>query len=563
MTSSPGRSRPPRARRGIAEGRPRPARARGVATLAWVLAVIFAGGAGAQVPDGSPRGGPADEIRLRLEQFGEAGSLRVAGIDVAGEELLALYEPRDFQPLWTPGTARALVDFVQGMELDGLEPARYGAPVLDSLVGVWPREPGAAAGVDLVFSDALLQVTHDLRRGVVDPSALGPEWADTPRESPMPPDSVAALVSGGDLRRRLAALRPGHFIYQGLVGALARYRTLERLGGWPMVGEGPLLALDSISPRVPPLRVRLLRTGDLAPGGDSTSTRFDADLDAAVRRFQHRHGLNDDGVVGPSTRAALDVPVEERIRQLRLNLERARWVTPGLGPEYVAVNIAGQRTYLVRDDVVVWESRVVVGGPFTRTPVFRDTLRYLVVNPTWTVPRSINGEILARLRREPGYLRSQGFDVLDASGARVDPATIDFGAWTGASFPWVFRQRPGPANALGRIKFMFPNPHNIYLHDSPARQLFAREERLFSHGCIRVQDPLRLAELLLEGQGGPDRGGLTALIATGETRTLPLEHPLPVLLLYWTAATDLHGEVHFYPDVYQRDTALARALADR
>ncbi len=540
---------------------PGPARARRGLGLAGVLAVLGAGAAGAQVPPVAPRAEAADEVRLRLEQFREVGSLRVAGIELVGAGLFALYEPREFRPLWSPDTARELLDFVRGMELDGLEPARYGAPVLDSLVGVWPREPGGVAAVDLVFSDALVRVAHDLRRGVVDPSALGPEWADTPREAPMPPDSVAGLVTGGDLRRRLATLRPGHFIYQGLAGALARYRTLERQGGWPMVGEGPLLALDSISPRVAALRIRLLRTGDLGAGGDSTSTRFDADLDAAVRRFQHRHGLNDDGIVGPSTRAALDVPVDERIRQLRLNLERARWVTPGLGRAYVAVNIAGQRTYVVRDDAVVWESRAVVGGPFTRTPVFRDTLRYLVVNPTWTVPRSINAEILARLRREPDYLRSQGFDVLDGSGTPVDPAGIDFGAWTGASFPFVFRQRPGPANALGRIKFMFPNPHNIYLHDSPARQLFAREERLFSHGCIRVQDPLGLAELLLEDQGGPDRAELASLIATGETRTLPLERPLPVLLLYWTAATDLHGEVHFYPDVYQRDPTLAQALA--
>lgn len=552
MTSSRGLSRPPKGRPGIADGG-------ALRAALCVTGLLTAPGLAAQVP--APAPSPADGIRLRLEQLRETGSLRIAGVELGDAGLLELYEPGDFRPLWTRAASREFVRFVRGLEADGLDPARYAVATLDSLAAASPSTSGVGAEADLAFSHTLLRVTHDLRRGVVDPGELGAEWADTPREPPMPLDSVRALVEGGGVGRRLAALRPGHFIYQGLMGALARYRALERRGGWPRVGEGPLLALDSVSARVPTLRVRLLRTGDLASDADTTSTRFDAAVDAAVRRFQHRHGLNDDGIVGPSTRAALDVPVEDRIRQLRLNLERARWVSPGLGDAYVAVNIAGQRTYVIRDGAVVWESRAVVGGPYTRTPVFRDTLRYLVVNPTWTVPRSINAEILGRLRRDPDYLRSQGFEILDASGTAVDPASIDFDAWTGASFPWVFRQGPGPTNALGRIKFMFPNAYRVYLHDSPSRELFAREERLFSHGCIRVQDPLRLAELLLEPQGGPDRAALEGLVASGETRTIPLERPLPVLLLYWTASTDLHGEVHFYPDVYERDPTLERALA--
>lgn len=560
MTSSRGRSRRPRARPVIADRR-LTGRAAALARIAGVALSAAAIAAGAAAAQDLRSPGASDEIRLRLEQLREAGALHLAGIAVDDDDLLALYEPGDFAPLWSPEAEADLVAFVRGVDADGLDPGAYGAATLDSLHASGLDAPGPRAVRDLVFSHVLLRLGRDLRRGVVDPMELGAEWADTPREAPMPPDSVRALVTGGDLARALAGLRPGHFIYRGLMGALARYRALERRGGWPSVGEGGLLAVDSVSPRVPRLRVRLLRTGDLDAGSDSTSTRFDPALEQAVRRFQHRHGLNEDGIVGPSTRHALDVPVEERVGQLRLNLERARWVAPGLAETFVAVNIAGQRVYVIDREQVAWESRVVVGLPYSRTPVFRDTLSYLVVNPTWTVPRSINSEILARLRREPDYLRSQGFDVLDASGTPVDPSTIDFGAWTGATFPWVFRQRPGPANALGRIKFMFPNRYSVYLHDSPARNLFAREERLFSHGCIRVQDPLRLAEILLEPQGGPGRAGLESMISEGRTRTIRLERPLPVLLLYWTASTDLHGEVHFYADVYERDPTLARALA--
>jgi len=288
--------------------------------------------------------------------------------------------------------------------------------------------------------------------------------------------------------------------------------------------------------------------------------RFDAALEAAVQSFQHRHGLNEDGLVGPATLAELNVPVERRIDQVRINLERARWVTHDLPDTFVAVNVAGAKAYLWRDSDVVFESRVIVGREYTRTPIFAETMRYIDLNPTWTVPPGIVGEVLARLRREPDYLSEQGIRVVDRSGRAVDPSGIDFSRYTAGSFPYMFRQDPGPLNALGQIKFMFPNAYNVYLHDTPARGLFAQEQRLFSHGCIRLQDPLRLAELLLEDTGRWSREALERAIATGRTQTIPLARPLPVLILYWTASADLHGELHFYRDVYQRDAAVLAAL---
>lgn len=488
----------------------------------------------------------------------EAGSVRVAGgVEVGGDRLVELYEARGFRPLWSEPGAGELVRFVETIASDGLVPEHYHA---EAAADMWARgaaDASTRAEAELLYSHVFLQVAHDLALGRVDPGDLDQQWrVERPRSERLSPDTVARFIASGRVLRALDGYRPQHAIYRSMVQALATYRAIEARGGWGALPEGGLLELDSAGPAVPLLRRRLAVTGDLRAAGDTLSQRFDADLDAAVRRFQHRHGLNDDGVVGPATRRALDLPASERVRQLRANLERARWVLRDLEPTFVAVNVAGQRVYVVADDSVVLEMRAVVGREYTRTPVFTAPMRYLVLNPTWTVPRSINGEILASVRRDSTYLRRRGFEVLDG-GRAIDPATVDFDRFSGGSFPYVFRQGPGPTNALGNVKFMFPNEFAVYLHDTPARDLFGREERLFSHGCIRVADPLGLATFLLPDWSVDELG---AVIATGETRTVQLDRPVPVLVLYWTAATDLHGEVHFYRDIYDRDAALLDAL---
>jgi murein L,D-transpeptidase YcbB/YkuD len=370
------------------------------------------------------------------------------------------------------------------------------------------------------------------------------------------------VIRGGQIHDALGALRPQHFVYKGLAQALADLRKVEQAGGWPRIPEGPAMRRDSADARAPLLRRRLRVSGDLTAEVGADSVVFDALLQEAVRKFQHRHGLNDDGVVGRATLAEMNVPVETRIEQLRINLERARWVTHGLPDTFVAVNVAGARVYFVRAGQVVFESRAIVGKSYTRTPVFSAPMRYIDLNPTWTVPPGIVGEVLARVKKEPGYLQKEGMRVLDG-GRPVDPTGIDFSSYSARTFPYVFRQEAGPANPLGHIKFVFPNEHNVYLHDTPSRSLFEREERLFSHGCIRVENPLRLAELVLGDPVLWSRARIEATIATGETRTIRLERPLPVLILYWTASTDLDGELHFYRDVYERDAELLAALNRR
>jgi murein L,D-transpeptidase YcbB/YkuD len=229
----------------------------------------------------------------------------------------------------------------------------------------------------------------------------------------------------------------------------------------------------------------------------------------------------------------------------------------------VVVNIAGAKVYFVRDGRVALESRVVVGSRYTRTPVFRATMTHLELNPTWTVPASIVDEVLAQAAADPAYMTTQGMRLLNARGDTVPSRGIDFGRYRPADFPWTLRQDPGPLNALGTIKFLFPNPYNVYLHDTPSRDLFSREQRLFSHGCIRVQDPLSLAELLLNDPLLWSRARLEAAVAERDTRSVPLPRPVEVVIQYWTASADEAGVLHFYRDVYGRDAALLAALNAR
>ncbi len=347
------------------------------------------------------------------------------------------------------------------------------------------------------------------------------------------------------------------FLYDRFKAALAEYREIEANGGWASVPAGATLTPGNSDARVPTLAARLAVTSDLPPSAMVDGTLYGEPLVAAVRRFQLRHGLTADGAVGPATLVALNVPVAARIAQLRANLERARWILYDPESEFLAVNIAGFHLYLVRRGEVVWRTRVQVGRPYRQTPIFKAEMTYLVVNPTWTVPPTIfRNDILPAVRRDPGYLASRNIDAFDSSGAAVDPATAN---WSGRHPPYRLVQRPGPDNALGRIKFMFPNEHAVYLHDTPSRDLFERDNRAFSSGCIRVEDPFKLAEQLL-GERGRQR--LDAIAASGRTQTVFLDKPMTVMLLYWTAEVDAEGGVSFFRDVYERDPGVIAALAE-
>jgi murein L,D-transpeptidase YcbB/YkuD len=283
-------------------------------------------------------------------------------------------------------------------------------------------------------------------------------------------------------------------------------------------------------------------------------------LQKAVQQFQARHGLAATGLIGAETVAALNVPVDARIRQIELNLERWRWLPQDLGDRYVLVNIPEMRLRVYEGDRVPLTMAVVVGTPDTPTPIFNDQMRYVVLSPYWNVPDSIaQGETVPGLVKDPTYLTRNNMEIVDKSGKAIPVSDMDMDALD----QYRFRQRPGKANSLGLVKFMFPNEHNVYLHDTPADSLFARAGRAFSHGCVRVENPMALAEYVLRDQPTWDTKAITAAMHAGTETQVSLTAPLPVYLGYWTAGVDEAGTLHFRPDVYGIDADQQKRLAER
>lgn len=343
-------------------------------------------------------------------------------------------------------------------------------------------------------------------------------------------------------------------VEEALLAGLQRYESIREGGGWHSVPAGPTLEPGMTDSRVPTLARRLHATGDLAAeAGDWAHGNYAGALVEAVLRFQLRHGLVQDAKVGPRTLRALNVQVAERIRQLRLNLQRSRGyaaLEPGL---VVVVNIPAYRADVLQDGVPAWSTRVIVGEAETPTPELRALITEVVLNPTWAVPVKIAaGELLPEIQRDTGYLARGGYVLYAADGAPVDPAGVRWESLSYGNFPYRIVQRPGPANQLGRVKFVFPNAHSVYLHDTPAKQLFERSVRALSHGCIRMREPLRLAEMILAAQGRtPDAIG--ELFATTATTSIPLAPPVPIHIRYQTVEAGTDGVLLFHEDVYGLD----------
>jgi murein L,D-transpeptidase YcbB/YkuD len=422
--------------------------------------------------------------------------------------------------------------------------------------------PQQLADLDLLLTDAFLRLSYHMRFGKVDPERLDPNWnlaRDLGNLGPVL--AIQDAIDSGAPDQFITSLRPQMRYYTALKETLMRYRTIARSGGWPTIPQGATLRPGMTDARIPLLRQRLAVTGDLPEVAVTHSALFDAPLAEAVRRFQRRHQLAADGIVGPGTLTVLNVPVEARIDQIRVNLERGRWVLHDLEDTFLIVNIAGFFVRYVKDRAVVWQSRVQVGKPYRKTPVFKSEMKYLVFNPTWTVPPTILAQdMLPAVQRHPSYLQDKNIRVLDPNGKAVDPSTLDWLHYTARNFPYTLRQDPGPNNALGVVKFIFPNKHLVFLHDTPSKSLFEKETRTFSSGCIRVDQPLALAERLLDDPETWNQARIAEVIQSQETQTVYLRQPLPVLLLYWTAMVETDDQVHFMPDVYDRDAAILEDL---
>jgi len=478
--------------------------------------------------------------------------------------LLAYYQEFGGDLLWL-GTPRAdaLVARLRDAEDDGLDPKDYpGAQLakLDAAAGPETDKRGLAI-TELYFSAAFLEYASDLKVGRFLPNKVDPNFFLKGREI----DQLAALkdvAKAGNLDQFFAGWQPNKPVYAALRSALAGYRALAAAGGWGAVPIGPAIKPGMADPRVLAIRARLSRTdGAAADAHSADESLYDDVLVGAVKRFQARQGLDVDGVIGASTVVAMNVPVEDRIRSIIVAMERVRWMPADLGEQYLIVNIAGFELRRIDAGAIKERMAVVVGKPYHRTPVFSDSIRYVEFNPYWNVPYGIaTKEELPKLRRNPGGVAAQGFEVVQ--GNRVlDPQSIDWSQYGPGHFPFQLRQRPGTNNALGRVKIIFPNPHNVYLHDTPARSLFGRSERAFSHGCIRLARPLDLAGQVLQAGGvdGWSRDRIDGVIASAKTTVVNLRDPLPVHITYLTAWVD-GDTANFRGDIYGHDEKLLAAL---
>lgn len=495
----------------------------------------------------------------------------------AGTDLIGFYKERNYTPVWVNSQGlnklgKSLPLYLRSAKEQGLNPEDYHYGCIEATINhidsftrqKLPIAPQQLADLDILLTDAFMIYASHLVAGKVDPERIYPLWLSQEHKT----DIIAGLkelTMSQDLEQTVKSFAPPHPEYWQLLRAAKRLQQIVAAGGWPTVPDGETLRPGDTDPRIPILRKRLAITGDLSSASMTKSQAYDQQLQKAVKKFQARHGLAIDGVAGPNTFKALNVSAKARHEQLLLNLERWRWVPRRWTDRYLIVNTAAFNLEAHEGGRKVLSSRVIVGKEYQKTPVFSGRMSYLEVNPYWNVPHSIAvKELLPEIKKNPGYLTKNHYELLasvNGSTQALNPWAIPWDRINSQNFPWRIRQLPGKWNALGHIKFMFPNHFHVYLHDTPNRNLFNRPQRDLSHGCIRVEKPLELAALVLQDDPSWTRKRVEDLIAMKKRRVVNIPNYWMVHLLYWTAWVDDDGEVQYRADIYDRDPILWQALA--
>jgi murein L,D-transpeptidase YcbB/YkuD len=501
------------------------------------------------------------------------GAKRLGTASVAvWADVHAFYASRAHEPAWVTAYqvsklgAQAL-RVAQSTHLHGLDPraaddVRAAHDAVATLAEDAPNRAATLAAFDVRLTAALLRAAREVALGRIQPRAVEARWRAR-RTAPDFVATLAAAIDDGDLSAWLASLAPPHPEYAALQTTLAALYAQQEKGGWPRVPAARFAAGRSHR-AVAHLRQRLAASGELHPSRADGSTVYDAAVADAVRQFQERHRLPASGIAGAATIAALNVPVEQRIRQIEINLDRWRWLPDDLGTRHLLVNIPSFTLYIREGGSLVNDIRVVVGEPGNATPVFSSEMQTVVFSPYWNIPDTIAvDETAPAIAQDENYLRRNRIDILRVSGSRaepVDPGDVD---WENpAELERLrFRQRPGPGNALGHVKFLFPNPYSVYLHDTPADNLFRRHGRAFSHGCVRVEEPHVLAAYLLRDQPQWTPARIAAAMHAGSEKAVALAAPLPVHLAYFTAWVEADGSTRFLADIYGHDRRHAAAVA--
>jgi murein L,D-transpeptidase YcbB/YkuD len=523
----------------------------------------------------------SEQLRGRLETLRRTtGTTIQREIIHALDPLVRFYESRSFRLVWIceegllPHT-EAFVQVISQAERDGLRSASYHLASIEQLMAeqrlahAQPLAQNLRSQIDLelLLTDAFFLYGAQITTGQINPRTLHEEWFAHRSEINLQ-SRLQQAVESNQVGELLQRLRPIHTGYGALQKALMSYWDIVAKGGWGVIPDGPKLQRGDRGSRVIALRTRLWLTADSDRASAPVGDVFDTSLEQALQQFQERHGLDPDGMVGASTLMALNVPAAARVRQIELNMERWRWLPHELEDRYILVNLANFTLDVIEHGRSALAMRVVVGKPERRTPFFSADMTHLVLSPHWYVPRTIAiQDKLPSIRRDPRYAARQNFKLFrdgESGATRVDPLSVDWSAVSARNFPYRLRQDPGPRNALGQVKFMFLNSYHVYLHvylhDTPARDLFAKTERAFSSGCIRLEKPIELAEYLLQDDPRWSPQRILTTIKRGAEQVVSLPTTIPVHLLYWTAWVDAQGIVNFRKDIYERDKVLEKSL---
>lgn len=503
-------------------------------------------------------------IREEIKEFKSSSQIKIDGRKIFGNQYISdLYERVNFQPVWTDSKNTSdLLRILEDSFYEGLNPDDYHLDFMKNhLVASDKKEPKEMATADILMTDAILTYAFHMVQGKVNPSSFDPNW--NYHERPMPDDVDFRLLNRlqtKTLNETIDFLRPEMPLYHELQERFVLLDSMKKAGGeiHPLEYPGSALKPGVKSPAVIALKDHMNNYGYMFEHPEEDL--YDEELEEAVKDFQMITGLETDGICGKGTYKALNVPLAERLDIIRVNMERCRWINNTLPEEFILVNIADYNLYIFRNNEIEYRCRVVVGKEFNKTPVFTSDIKYVVFNPTWTVPYSISSkEILPKLKKDANYLQNRNMTLLMGDQV-INPSTIDFKQYSQNNFPYTIRQEPGPNNALGLVKFIFPNKYAVYLHDTPSKSFFERTDRAFSHGCVRVKDPLILAEELLDDQGY-DSEKIAEVIQSKKLKNVYLTEPMPVMIMYWTCyVDDQDGEIRFFRDVYGRDKKVLQEL---
>lgn len=490
------------------------------------------------------------------------------------KKLTEFYEDTSYNLVWvsSEGLLPQAEDLIKSIKIsseDGLVPEHYHLKKIEQKIEDlknqdFEKGEKELSDLDILLTSSYLGLASDMLTGRLNPKKFEDWMPDVPHRDIK--EHLKEALEDNNITASLQELSPEHPQYKRLKEALKKYEEIAADGGWPKIDAEANLKKGDSSETVADLKKRLYLTGDLdkfEPENEE-SNKFDDDLENAVKKFQSRNGLQVDGIVGPGTFEVLNIPVEDRITQIMLNLERVRWQPRDYGDRYILVNVPEYMLRIYENDEVVDEMKVIVGKEYHSTPIFNEEMVYLVFSPDWTLPLSIaKRDILPKVIEDPDYLVRNHYDVYEdwnEDSEPIDPFSIDWEDIPEDEFNFRIVQRPGPWNSLGQVKFMMPNDMAIYLHDTPSDHLFDSKEREFSSGCIRIERPFDLTEYLLQDDPSWDRSAIYEHLNLEEPKNVMLPEKINVHLVYKTSWVDDNGDVHFLPDIYGHDDVQLAAL---